>query len=119
MNDQRKDSRKKLMAFTPVYDSISRNLLGYVGNINLLGLMLVSEHPAEVGREVILNIEFPSESRDMANPKLIMPAHIVWCKPSETPNSWTIGFEFKKLTLEQENTIQAILERYHFRHTDE
>src|SRR5690349_11392140 len=101
MSDQRKDSRKKLMAFTPVYDSISHSLLGYVGNINLLGLMVISEHSVEVGREVMLDIKFPTDQT------LITEARVAWCKQDDSPASWTIGFEFTKITAEQKAAIEA------------
>jgi Tfp pilus assembly protein PilZ len=118
MSDQRKDIRKKLMAFTAVYDSISNSLLGYVGNINLSGIMVVSEHAAEPGREVVLNIEFPKGMLEIEDKPLVIPAHVAWCNQDKSAQSYTIGFEFKEITAEQAAVIRAILERYHFRYTD-
>jgi hypothetical protein len=118
MSEQRKDSRKKLMAFTPVYDSIARSLLGYVGNINLLGLMVISEHPVEVDREVMLNIKFPNDSVKKGDQTLITPARVAWCKQDDSPKSWNSGFEFTNLTTEQKTAIGALLDRYHFRYND-
>ena len=117
MNDPRKETRKKLMAFTPVYDSATRALLGYIGNINLHGVMVVSEHGAETGKDITLNIELPNGLLDTVDKNLLMPAHIAWCKSDESVKSFTIGFEFTKTTSEQEATIQAILDRYHFRYS--
>src|SRR5690349_21001337 len=118
MSEQRKDTRKKLMAFTPVYDSISRSLLGYVGNINLLGLMVISEHPVEIGREVVLDIKFPTDLDKKSGQTLITPARVAWCKQGDSPKSWAIGFEFTKITAEQKAAIEALLERYHFRYSE-
>jgi Tfp pilus assembly protein PilZ len=117
-SDPRKDIRKKLMAFTPVYDSITNSLVGYVGNINLFGMMVVSEHMAEVGREVILNVEFPKSLLEGQEKNLVAPARVAWCKQDESIKSCTIGFEFTKTTEEQTALIRAIMERYHFRHSD-
>jgi Tfp pilus assembly protein PilZ len=117
-SDPRKDIRKKLMAFTPVYDSITNTLVGYVGNINLFGMMVVSEHIAEVGREVILNVEFPNSLLKAEEKNLVAPARVAWCKQDESIKSCTIGFEFTKITPEQGALIRTIMERYHFRHSD-
>jgi Tfp pilus assembly protein PilZ len=116
--DPRKDIRKKLMAFTPVYDSISNSLVGYVGNINMFGMMVVSERVAEVGREVILNVEFPKSLLEADDKNLVAPARVAWCKQDESIKSCTIGFEFTKLTPDQSVLIRTIMERYHFRHSD-
>src|SRR5689334_6362645 len=118
MSDKRKDVRKKLMAFTTVYDSISRSLLGYVGNINMLGLMIISEHPLEIGREVMLNIEFPKSLAESGDKNLVTPARVAWCNQDSSVKSYTIGFEFTKLAPEQAETIRVIMERYEFRHND-
>src|SRR5688572_7830341 len=117
-SDPRKDIRKKLMAFTPVYDSISNSLVGYVGNINMFGMMVVSERVAEVGREVILNVEFPKSLLEADDKNLVAPARVAWCKQDESIKSCTIGFEFTKTTAEQTALIRRIMERYHFRHSD-
>lgn len=114
MSDQRKDIRTKLMAFTPAYDYGTHALLGYVGNINLLGAMVVSEHYVEAGRDMILDIQLPEGLEGVMDRSLQMPAHIAWCRADETVKSFTIGFEFTKITPEQKAVIQAILNRYHF-----
>lgn len=119
MNDQRKDTRKKLMAFTPVYDAREHALLGYIGNLNLRGVMLVGEHELEIGKEYRLHVELPSSFSEQETQKLTLLARVAWCKAEDTVKSFTIGFEFTDLKPEQETAIQAILERYHFRHRDE
>ncbi len=119
MSDKRKDTRKKLMAFTPVYDFISHALLGYVGDINQSGVMVVGEHAAEIGNQVILNIDLPDGLVDVTEKTLLLPARTAWCKPEEAVKSFTIGFEFTGITTKQEEVIQAILNRYHFRYGSE
>lgn len=118
MSNQRKDARKKLMSFAPVYDSASRSLWGYIGNINLNGVMVVGEHSAEVGKESILQIELPTSiSEDVAESTLTMPSRVAWCKEEESAKSYTIGFEFKEITPAQEAVIQAILDKYDFKYS--
>jgi Tfp pilus assembly protein PilZ len=89
-----------------------------VGNINLLGIMVVSENATEAGREVILNVEFPKSLLEAEDKNLITPARVAWCRQDQSVRSYTVGFEFTNLTAEQAATIEAIMERYHFRHSD-
>jgi hypothetical protein len=60
MNNHRKESRKKLMAFTPVYDLLHKTLLGYVGDLTLQGVMVIGEKTVETNKHFTLGIEFPS-----------------------------------------------------------
>ncbi|MCC7118962.1 MAG: PilZ domain-containing protein [Anaerolineales bacterium] len=118
MNDQRKETRKKLMAFTPVYDARERSLLGYIGNLNLRGVMLVGEHALEISKAYSLHVELPSSLAEQEVDKLTLSARVAWCKAEDAVKSFTVGFEFTELKPEQEAIIQAILERYHFRYNE-
>ena len=65
MNNHRKESRKKLMAFTPVYDLLHKTLLGYVGDLTLQGVMVIGEKFIEVDKQLTLGIEFPASQPDL------------------------------------------------------
>ena len=112
MSERRKESRKKLMAFTPVYQAGRGRLLGYLGNLTLQGAMLVSENPIETNTFLTLSIEFPADSSQ----HLIIPVHVMHCDPDESPHSFLIGCAFTEVTPGHAQLIQALLERYHFRH---
>jgi hypothetical protein len=106
--DNRKESRKKLMAFTPVYDLLHKKLLGYVGDLTLQGLMVIGEKPVEINKHFTLGIEFP-ESR------VVISARAAWSRPDASPKYLNIGFEFINVSSETAGAIEAILERYQFR----
>ena len=112
MSERRHELRKKLMAFTPVYQANHEELLGYLGNLTLQGAMLVSENPLEVDRRLTLLIEFPGDTQQ----HMTIPAHVVRCVPDESPRCFLVGCEFSEVTPVQAGLIQALLERYHFRH---
>lgn len=113
VSDRRKEPRRKLMAFTPVYQlGPGKKLLGYLGNLTLQGAMLVSEAALETDEQLTLLIEFPADSAQ----HLTIPAHVVRCVPDESPHSYLVGCEFTKVTPEQAGLIQSLLDRYHFRH---
>jgi len=117
MNEQRKETRKKLIAFTPVYDTKQKVLVGYVGDLTLLGVMVVGERSQEINKEVVLKIEFPNDLPDVATTHITIPARVAWCRPDpETPRYVNNGFEFTEVKPEHMQLFQAILSRYQFRH---
>lgn len=117
MNEQRKEIRKKLIAFTPVYNSKQKVLLGYVGDLTLLGVMVVGERSQEINNEVVLRIEFPNDLTDVTATHITIPARVAWCRQdAESSRYVNIGFEFTEVKPEHAQLFQAILGRYQFRH---
>jgi len=115
MNMQRKESRKKLMAFTPVYDILHKTLLGYVGDLTLQGVMVIGEKPLEAGKHLTLGIEFPESLPEMPATRVAISARAAWCRQDESPQYFNIGFEFTDVPPENVKVIESILERYQFR----
>jgi len=117
LSDRRKETRKKLMAFTPVYHLPPKRLLGYLHDLTMQGAMVVSTHPAEVDQLETLLIEFPDELTNQLVSQMTFQGRVARCVPDEEdPHSYLLGFEFVSLTPENTRAIQELLERYHFRH---
>ncbi|MGC1379054.1 MAG: PilZ domain-containing protein [Anaerolineales bacterium] len=114
MSDQRKKTRKKLIAFTPVYDSKNEALLGYVRNLSLLGVMVVGERTVATNGEKVLDIDFPSDLPGLPATRITIPARVVWRKQDESLRFFNIGFEFTQVTPEHAAVFQAIMDRYQF-----
>ena len=115
MSEQRKETRRKLMAFTPVYDSIQSFLLGYVEDLTLLGIMVVGEKLLEINKDRVLKIVFPNNLSDVIASHVTIPARVAWCRQDENRRYFNIGFEFTEVKPEHTKIFQAILERYQFR----
>jgi hypothetical protein len=115
MNLPRKESRKKLMAFTPVYDLRHKTLLGYVGDLTMKGAMLIGEKSIEADSHFILGIEFPEVPPLMTAARVVIPARAAWCRQDDSPQSFNIGFEFTEVSAENAVILEAILDRYQFR----
>lgn len=115
MNIQRKESRKKLMAFTPVYDLLHKTLLGYVGDLTLQGVMVIGEKQVEIDKHLTLGIEFPESLPEMSATRVAISARAAWCRQDDSPQYFNIGFEFADVSPENAKIIEAILERYQFR----
>ncbi|MCA1900021.1 MAG: PilZ domain-containing protein [Chloroflexi bacterium] len=115
MSTQRKEPRKKLMAFTPVYDIRHKTLLGYVVDLTLKGAQVSGERAVEAGSYYILGIEFPEVLPAMDSARIVVPSRAAWCRQDESSQSFNIGFEFNEVSKENAAVIEAILERYQFR----
>ena len=116
MDNRRKETRRKLMAFTPVYDLHPRLLLGYLGDLTLRGAMVIGEKLVTINKETTLEIDFPSDLDDVPVIPVHIPVRIAWCHQDESPQYFNIGVEFTEVTPEHAELFEQILARYHFRH---
>lgn len=114
MDERRKEERKNLMAYTPVYNLYNGTLFGHLGDLSFFGLMVIGDKPAEEGLELTLAVELPDLPMVMSK-RITLPARVVWVKPDISPEFFNIGFEFKAITPEQRTVIAAIIENYEFR----
>ena len=114
MQDRRKQQRKNLMAYTQVFDLNGGRLLGYLGDLNLHGAMVIGEKPMVENQELTLAIELP-ELPGVNIQRITIPARIVWCQQDISPEFFNIGFEFKEVTVKETAIIEAIMANYEFR----
>ena len=114
MSERRKETRQKLMAFTPVYDLHPRILLGYLGDLTLSGALVVGPNLTTINKQTVLEINFPRDLADIS--PLLIPARIAWCHPDEHSRYFNIGIEFTEMTPVYEDLFKRIFERYQFRH---
>ena len=116
MSDRRQETRKRFTAFTPVYDLQPRVLLGYLGDLNLRGALVIGKNLTTINKETILEIIFPGELASITVVPVTIPARLAWCRADEQSQSYSIGVEFTELTPLHRELFQQILERYHFRY---
>jgi PilZ domain len=114
MSERRKETRQKLMAFTPVYDLHPRTLLGYLADLTLSGALVIGANLTTIKKETVLEINFPRDLADIS--PLLIPARIAWCHSDERSRYFNIGIEFTEMTPVYEDLFKDILERYQFRH---
>jgi hypothetical protein len=116
MDERRRETRRKFMAFTPVYDLHPRTLLGYLGDLSLRGALVIGEKLVTINKQTELEIDFPSDLPDIQVVPVIIPGRFAWCRQEDNPQYFNIGVEFTEVTPQQAELFQQILERYHFRH---
>ena len=116
MDNRRRETRRRFMAFSPVYDLYPRTLLGYLGDLNLRGALVIGKNLTTINKETVLEIIFPGEIADLTVVPVTIPARIAWCRAEEQSKSYNIGVEFTELTPLHKDLFEQILERYHFRY---
>jgi hypothetical protein len=114
MNEKRKDERKKLIAFTPVYDSQHKTLLGYLGDLSREGALLIGEKNMGVDTKMTLMIDFPA-TPELPARRVIVPVRVAWCRQEKSTQYVNTGFEFLEINEQNKTIIEAILQRYQFR----
>jgi hypothetical protein len=115
--DRRAEPRKKVMAFTPVYNLTGNNLLGYLGDLTMKGAQVIGEKPLQAGAQVILTFTLPGDLPEITAKHMDIPVKVMRCEADESANGgYRIGVLFLELSAENETIIRAMLDRYHFRY---
>ncbi len=113
MEERRKLPRKYLMIFSSVRDNNTSEELGYLSDLSLEGLMLISKTPKEAEKEIELYIELPEEPNFLQK-KIIIAARTIWCEADIDPRLYNIGFKFKNLSQKDKAVIEKMIEVYQF-----
>ena len=114
MQDRRRQPRKDLMSYSQVYDLSDGRLIGYLGDITLLGAMVISDHPLKQNKDLSISVELP-ELPGVNDASMILSVRVAYCRQDISPDYYNIGIEFNTATQKQQNIIQAIMDNYEFR----
>ena len=114
MQDRRKLPRKDLMSYSQVFDLYKGKLIGYLGDLNMIGAMIIGDEAMPVDEKLTISIQLP-ELPKINVTRLALPARVVWCHPDLSPEYVNIGIEFELVTDEQKNIIEAVIQNYEFR----
>jgi Tfp pilus assembly protein PilZ len=114
MQDRRKLPRKDIMSYSQVFDLARGKLIGYLGDLTLIGAMIIGDEPLKVEEKLTISIQLPELPKINAT-RLALPVRVVWCHPDLSPEYFNIGVEFELVTDEQKKIIEAVIENYEFR----
>ena len=114
MQERRKQQRKDLMSYSQVFELYHGKLIGYLGDITMLGAMVIGEEPFEVGSEMNISIQLP-ELPGVTATRMALPVRIAHCQKDLSPEYYNIGLEFSLVTEQQKKIIDAIVENYEFK----
>jgi hypothetical protein len=113
MEDRRKLHRRHILFYSRVFDRKTGVFLGYLGNMNEGGLMIISENPIEIDQTFLLRIDLPDDIYD--TPVLNFSARSKWCRLDIDPNFYNTGFQLEDITEDGKNIVAQIIDEYGFR----
>ena len=102
------------MSYSQVYDLNDGRLIGYLGDINLLGAMVIADHPMDEGQHLTISIELP-ELPGLHDSAMIISVRVAWCHQDLSPDYYNLGMEFNGASEKQKSIVQAVIENYEFR----
>jgi hypothetical protein len=114
MQERRKQPRKELMSYSQVYDLYNGKLIGYLGDINMFGAMVIGDESLETNATMTISIQLP-ELPGISATRMAVPARVAYCKQDLSPEYFNIGLEFKLVTDHQKVIIESIIENYEFK----
>ena len=114
MHDRRRQARTDLMSYSQVYDLSDGRLIGYLGDINLFGAMVISDHQLKEDKNLSISIELPELPR-FHDPSITLSVRVAYCHQDVSPDYYNLGLEFNGTTEKQKHIIQDIMDNYEFR----
>ena len=114
MQERRKLPRKNLMSYSQVHDLYEGRLIGYLGDLNMLGAMVIGEQPMQKDTKLTISIQLP-ELPGVEATRLALPVRVAWCQQDLSPEFLNIGLEFTLITDGQKKIIEAVMDNYEFR----
>ena len=117
MEERRKLPRKYLMAFSSVYKQNTGKLIGYLSDLTLEGLMVISKESLEINEDLEIYLDLPEMilSKESA---LKINVRVIWLQPDIDPRLNNIGFQFLDISEEQIPIITQMIDAYQFRRED-
>jgi len=114
MQERRKQPRTDLMSYSQVFDLYSGKLIGYLGDLNQLGAMVIGDEELKINDRLTISIQLP-ELPDIKATRMVVPVRVAYCQKDISPEYYNVGLEFEIVTDHQKQVIQSIVENYEFR----
>ena len=114
MDERRRQPRRDLMSYSQVFDLYNGKLIGYLGDLNQLGAMVISEETMEVNTTLTTSIQLPDLPNIKAT-RVALPVRVAYCHKDLSPEYFNIGMQFKLVTDHQRTVIEAVVKNYEFR----
>ncbi len=113
MIERRKIPRRLILFYSRVFDRRTGIFVGYLGEMNENGMMIISETPLKTNQVFPLRIDLPEDS--YARPVLEFDAYSVWCERDTDPHFYNTGFRFLNIPEETRQIILQVIDDCGFR----
>ncbi|HEY1026579.1 MAG TPA: PilZ domain-containing protein [Pseudomonas sp.] len=109
MRSQRRIERHQLPYYLKVFNRITDKPMGFIGNVSLDGLMLISQLPMLVGARFDMRLKIPGQQ---GMHFIDFSGNCQWCREDVTPGSYDSGFALVAPPADYVEMIDAL--RYYF-----
>ena len=107
--DKRQLSRRSLYYYLKVLDRDTGMEIGRLVDIHIAGLLLISEHKLENGKEINISIPVGDEELETVAKTLEIKAEVRWSKQDVNPDYYVSGLQFDNITSKQETLINRLI----------
>ncbi|MFK7958006.1 MAG: PilZ domain-containing protein [Lysobacterales bacterium] len=106
--EQRSASRKELSALVSVFDSMSGDRIGHIGNISSSGMMVICQ--TEVGESHLYQLGFSLPPvGDAPERQFNVGAMCLWCSEAESTGTYWAGFEVIDIADDDAQALEGIV----------
>lgn len=109
MHANRHIERHQLPYYLNVFNAFTDKPIGYLGNVSLDGLMLISQLPVLVGGRFDMRLKIPGQDSVR---HIDFSATCLWCREDVTPGSFDSGFALDTPPADYVEMVDAL--RYYF-----
>ena len=114
---ERHIERHQLPLILAVYNRITDQMIGYLGNVSEAGLMLISELPVMVGPDFELQLRVPLKGGGWQF--INLTASCLWCREDQTPGHYDSGFMLLQAPQEYDDFVRSLRDFFTFRPMNE
>ena len=111
--EKRQSPRKHIGYYTRVFDAVSGDQLGNLGDVTTTGFMLIGNQRIEVPKTYKIKIELSSDISRKGSLEIL--ATSLWTRPDIDPSLQNTGFKIAKISTEDKAIILRIISRYGIR----
>ena len=112
MHIQRHIERHQLPYYLKVFNRITDKPMGYIGNVSLDGLMLISQYPMLVNARFDMRLKIPG--RDSRVHHIDIGAICQWSREDVTPGTYDSGFSLVAPPAEYVEMVDALRSYFSF-----
>ncbi len=108
----RKFKRRHLIYYLEVFDDESGDLLGYLVDLTVNGLKMVSREAIKTKKEFRLRLIMPEEY--CQDRQVVFNAESMWCSPDVNPDFYATGFSTPDLSQETRRMFMIMINQVGF-----
>lgn len=106
--EQRSASRKELSTIVEVFDAMTGDRVGHIGNISRSGMMIICQ--TEMGEDRLYQLQFtlPSNETDGSR-EFNVGAQCLWCSEAESTGTYWSGFEVIDIADDEAEILEGLV----------